>query len=153
MHQSPLDLLKLRRVEVLHVGWGEEDGHLAWFWPRAGSGTFINLDALRSRGNILQIESRSDIKPRFPDEWASGGAGLHAFMLAKNMSGLHIQNTRGPPTDPYPGLGELIVRTDLIGKVDRGQRGEDSVLAHWRMPFSRLDFRRLFPARATQWAL
>mmetsp|Transcript_79995 Transcript_79995/g.138845 ORF Transcript_79995/g.138845 Transcript_79995/m.138845 type:complete len:330 (-) Transcript_79995:38-1027(-) len=42
------------RVEVLHVAEANESAGASWFWAVRGTGVFLELDALRKAGKVLQ---------------------------------------------------------------------------------------------------
>lgn len=111
----------------MHIKWLEEDNGLAWFWPRKGTGVFIDLDALRSAGRILEVQSRSDwgsaVGGNFPNEWHD----LAPAMAAANVSVLHILNSK--PFSTYPGMGELIVRSTKEGGGSMACPLPDSMLS------------------------
>ena len=106
--QRPLELRRLARLEVLHVGYPSEYRGTAWFWPAAGTGVFVELAPLRALGSVAEVGNRT--------AWTS----LLRADEAAACTRLHLQTrgqTRGQPSAEevercckFPAGGSALVR-------------------------------------------
>ena len=81
-------LLSGSRIEVMHVNFAESG--VAWFYHTPGSGVFIDLDALRMRGRLLELQKREDWNAHGRGVWhsARGSHKMHAFAYVHALNAL-----------------------------------------------------------------